>query len=64
MPQAENPFAQLLAVAREVSFVKGAELVRQGEASRAAFLDIYNGNSGTTVRLHHAIHRSLMRSIH
>ena len=33
-----NPFAQLLAVAREVSFIKGAELVRQGEASRGAFL--------------------------
>ena len=38
MPAAENPFAQLLAVAREVSFVKGALLVRQGEASRGAFL--------------------------
>ncbi|HTQ78179.1 MAG TPA: cyclic nucleotide-binding domain-containing protein [Burkholderiales bacterium] len=36
-PQQE-PFAQLLAVAREVSFAKGAELVRQGEASRGAFL--------------------------
>jgi CRP-like cAMP-binding protein len=36
-PQA-NPFAQLLAVAREVSFMKGAELVRQGEASRGCFL--------------------------
>ena len=34
----QNPFAQLLAVAREVSFIKGAELVRQGEASRGAFL--------------------------
>ena len=33
-----NPFEQLLAVAREVSFMKGAELVRQGEASRGAFL--------------------------
>ena len=33
-----NPFAQLLAVAREVSYIKGAELVRQGEASRGAFL--------------------------
>ena len=38
VPTAENPFAQLLAVAREVSFVKGALLVRQGEASRGAFL--------------------------
>ena len=36
--QQGNPFAQLLAVAREVSFIKGAELVRQGEASRGAFL--------------------------
>jgi CRP-like cAMP-binding protein len=33
-----HPFAQLLAVAREVSFMKGAELVRQGEASRGCFL--------------------------
>jgi len=33
------------------------------EIARAAFLDIYNGNSGATVSLHHAIHRSLMRSI-
>ena len=33
------------------------------EIPRAAFLEIYNGNSGTTVSLHHAIHRSLMRSI-
>lgn len=35
---AEHPFALLLAVAREVSFMRGAELVRQGEASRGAFL--------------------------
>lgn len=34
----QNPFAQLRAVAREVSFIEGAELVRQGEASRGAFL--------------------------
>jgi CRP-like cAMP-binding protein len=34
----QNPFEQLLAVAREVSFVKGAELVRQGEASRGCYL--------------------------
>jgi CRP-like cAMP-binding protein len=33
------------------------------EIPRAAFLEIYNGASGTTVSLHHAIHRSLMRSI-
>src|SRR3990172_9460067 len=33
-----NPFEQLVAIAREVSFMKGAELVRQGEASRGAFL--------------------------
>ena len=33
------------------------------EIPRAAFLDIYNGTSGTSVRLHYAIHRSLMRSI-
>lgn len=39
MPQqGSSPFAQLLAVAREVSFIKGAELVRQGEASRGCFL--------------------------
>jgi CRP-like cAMP-binding protein len=33
-----NPFALLRAVAREVSYMKGAELVRQGEASRGCFL--------------------------
>jgi CRP/FNR family cyclic AMP-dependent transcriptional regulator len=33
-----NPFAHLVAVAREVSFMKGAELVRQGEASRGCYL--------------------------
>lgn len=31
-------FRQLLALAREVSFLKGAELVRQGEAARGAFV--------------------------
>ena len=33
------------------------------EIPRAAFLELYNGNSGTSVSLHHAIHRSLMRSL-
>lgn len=33
------------------------------EIPRAAFMEIYGGASGTTVSLHHAIHRSLMRSI-
>lgn len=33
------------------------------ELPRAGFLEIYNGGSGTTVSLQHAIHRSLMRSI-
>jgi CRP-like cAMP-binding protein len=33
------------------------------EIPRAAFLEIYDGGSGTTVSLQHAIHRSLMRSI-
>lgn len=33
------------------------------EIPRPAFLAIYEGGSGTTVSLHHAIHRSLMRSI-
>ena len=33
------------------------------EIPRGAFLDIYNGGSGATVNLHHAIHRSLMRSL-
>ncbi len=46
----ENPFAQLLAVAREVSFMKGAELVRQGEASRGAFL-IRSGSVAAHVAL-------------
>jgi len=38
VPAKDNPFAQLLAVAREVSFMKGAELVRQGEASRGCYV--------------------------
>ena len=38
MAAAKHPFEQLLAVAREVSFMKGAELVRQGEASRGCYL--------------------------
>jgi CRP-like cAMP-binding protein len=33
------------------------------ELPRDAFMEIYNGSSGATVSLHHAIHRSLMRSI-
>ena len=33
------------------------------EFSCNSFLQIYNGASGATVSLHHAIHRSLMRSI-
>ena len=33
------------------------------EIPKAAFLEFYNGSSGATVSLHHAIHRSLMRSI-
>lgn len=33
------------------------------EIPSAAFLEIYNGSSGTTVSLHHAVHRSLLRSI-
>jgi CRP/FNR family transcriptional regulator, cyclic AMP receptor protein len=48
--QAENPFARLQAVAREVSFMKGAELVRQGEASRGAFL-IRSGRAEASVAL-------------
>ena len=46
----QTPFAQLLAVAREVSFVKGALLVRQGEASRGAFL-IRSGSAEARVAL-------------
>ena len=38
VPAAKHPYEHLLAVAREVSFMKGAELVRQGEASRGCFL--------------------------
>lgn len=38
MGEASNPLAKLLAVAREVSYLEGAGLVRQGEASRGAFL--------------------------
>ena len=33
------------------------------EISHTAFLEIYNGASGATASAHHAIHRSLMRSI-
>jgi CRP-like cAMP-binding protein len=47
---AKHPFEQLLAVAREVSFLKGAELVRQGEASRGAFL-IRSGSAAASVAL-------------
>lgn len=50
MTTVENPFAQLLTVAREVSFVKGALLVRQGEASRGAFL-IRSGSAEARVAL-------------
>ena len=53
MPSAappQQPFAQLLAVAREVSFIKGARLVRQGEASRGAFL-LRAGNAEASVAL-------------
>jgi len=38
MGKGSNPFAELLGVAREVSFMKGAERVRQGESSRGCFL--------------------------
>lgn len=41
--------------------------VREGcallEVPARAFMDLYHGDSGTTVSLHHAIHRALMRSI-
>lgn len=50
MAAAKHPFEQLLAVAREVSFMKGAELVRQGEASRGAFL-IRSGSVAASVAL-------------
>ena len=33
------------------------------EITKGTFLEIHNGNSGTSVSLHQAIHRSLMRSI-
>ena len=33
------------------------------EVPSTAFLEIYNGASGATVSLHHAVHRSLLRSI-
>jgi len=48
--EADNPFAHLLGVAREVSFMKGAQLVRQGEASRGAFL-IRKGKAEALVAL-------------
>ena len=45
----QSPFAQLLVVAREACCLL--------EFPRAAFLEIYNGNSGATVSLQHALHR-------
>lgn len=42
--------AKLLAVAREVSFLRGADLVRQGEASRGAFI-IRSGEAEARVAL-------------
>lgn len=45
-----NPFEQLLVVARVVSFLKGAQLVRQGETSRGAFL-IRSGSAEARVAL-------------
>ena len=45
-----NPFEQLLVVARVVSFLKGAQLVRQGETSRGAFL-IRSGSAEAHVAL-------------
>ena len=45
-----NPFEKLLVVAREVSFMKGTELVRQGETSRGAFL-IRSGSAEARVAL-------------
>ncbi len=50
MGEGSNPFAQLLAVAREVSFMKGAQLVRQGEASRGCYL-IRTGTAEARVAL-------------
>ncbi len=50
MATAKHPFEQLLAVAREVSFLKGSELVRQGETSRGAFL-IRSGSAAASVAL-------------
>ncbi|MBM3347906.1 MAG: cyclic nucleotide-binding domain-containing protein, partial [Betaproteobacteria bacterium] len=33
------------------------------EIPRAGFMEVYEGSSGATVSLHHAIHRSLMRAL-
>jgi CRP-like cAMP-binding protein len=46
----QQPFATLLLVAREVSYLKGARLVRQGEASRGAYV-IRTGNAEASVAL-------------
>jgi CRP/FNR family cyclic AMP-dependent transcriptional regulator len=46
----DTPLAKLLAVAREVSFLRGADLVRQGEASRGAFI-IRSGEAEARVAL-------------
>jgi CRP-like cAMP-binding protein len=45
-----DPYEPLVAVAREVSFLKGAELVRQGDASRGAFV-IRSGSAEARVKL-------------
>ena len=45
-----DPYEPLVAVAREVSFIKGAELVRQGEASRGAFV-IRSGAAEARIKL-------------
>ena len=50
MAASQDPFAQLVAFAREVSFMKGAELVRQGEATRGAYL-IRSGSAEASVAL-------------
>ena len=56
-------FMGVLRGAKHVGNARVREACCLLEIPKKEFLEIYNGGSGATVSLHHAIHRSLMRSI-
>ena len=56
-------FMAVINAAPRANYARAREACCLLEFPRAAFMNLYNGNSGATVSLHHAIHRSLMRSI-